>query len=115
MFPFPWLSFNMTIRKEEFYSKFALIADGGKTFKKTLNDIPSDAIELESRYQTLILTSRPIFKQGQQIEGFLFFTSEDYFAIKTEDRTYLKTNTKAKIYFRCITHKFKKKKFPDIY
>ena len=113
---FPWLSFNIKIYEKDFDSKVSLVVDGGNPYKKDINDSKElNGIKLDSKYQNLILKTKPIFEEGKQMEGFLFFTSADYFETTNLNRVYSKSNMKAKIYFKCKTQKYDKNKFLNVH
>lgn len=58
--------------------------------------------KLKNKFQSLILDKQPSFKRGQQISGYLTFTSSDFTRVGNTDYV------RGRIYFTCKTKKKRK-------
>jgi len=98
---FGGMGVEIAIFKNKFQSSYFLYTDDVKPYKYNLSEDFTNNIRLKSKYQTLILNEQPTFKAGQQLTGYLTFTSPVFFerSLQNLDSNYVK----GKLYFTCLT------------
>ena len=88
----------------KFRSSIYEYTDGQKPYKLTSKSEFTNYIVVNSRFQHLQFESKPDFKLGQQLTGYLTLTSNDYFSQVYENK--LNTNAvKVRMKFTCLTKK----------
>lgn len=99
---FGGIGFNIAVSKNSFQSSYYLYIDDGKPYKANLKNNFSNELTVKSRFQYLILDNKPVFKEGQQLSGYLTMTSQNYYENSYGNQ--LDTNyVVSKIYFTCTT------------
>jgi hypothetical protein len=100
---FGGMGFEIKILKNSFQSNYFLYIDDVKPYKYNLSDKNfTDNLYLKNKLQSLILNERPTFKAGQQLIGYLTFTSSKWYENsigKNIDTNYIK----GRLYFTCLT------------
>jgi hypothetical protein len=100
--------FNLLVTGGEFVSEYYSYSDDTKPYKASLSDNEfSDFVSVRSEYQYLVLDQEPIYKAGQQISGYLSFTSGTYYEEKMDADNPDSNFVSSKIYFSCLTRKVK--------
>lgn len=100
---FGGLGFNLKLVNHNFYGSFYEYTDDVKPYKSDLNDTAFyDHVEVQNKYQSLILSEKPTFQSGQQLTGYMTFTSKYFYEKKYGNQ--LDTNfVTGKLYFTCKT------------
>lgn len=100
---FGGFAFKIKIYGENFESGYLEYTDDVKPYKSDLKDTAFYSYaQIDNKFQYLIIQDKPTFKTGQQIMGFLAFTTNNYYEKTTLDLL----NTvflSGKIYFTCKT------------
>ncbi len=100
---FSGVAVEIDIFKNNFQSFYDINNDNVKSLKYHLSDTNfADELTLRNKFQALTLSERPSFKAGQQLTGYLTFTSPVYFSKETDsplDSNYVT----GKVYFTCKT------------
>ena len=100
---FGGIGFNIKISGNHFLSSFFNYTDDVKPFKSDLKDTAFyDYAIAKSKYQYLILDQKPDYKPGQQLTGYLTYTTNDYYE-KAYGDALDSIYVKGKIYFTCKT------------
>jgi hypothetical protein len=95
--------FEIKLFDNKFQSAFFEYIDDVKPYKSNLSDTAyTGYVTANSKYQTLIVNEKPTFKSGQQLTGFLTFTSNDYYILRSDDKLD-STYVTGKLYFTCKT------------
>jgi hypothetical protein len=99
---FGGMGIEMKLFQNYFQSNYYLYIDDVKPYKYTPYDKEfTHELFLKSKFQSLILNEQPMFKSGQQITGYLTFTSPNWYEESSDSN--LDTNyVKGRIYFTCI-------------
>ena len=98
--------FNIKIFDKKFQSDFFDYSSDDKIYKLNQTDTAFTSIAIAaSKYHSLILKVKPTFKLGQQITGFLTFTSDNWYERSVGDILDRKF-VSGKLFFTCQT-KFK--------
>jgi hypothetical protein len=100
---FGGMGFETKIFKNHFQSNYFLYIDDVKPYKYTLFDKDfTDNLYLKNKFQSLVLNEQPTFKAGQQLTGYLTFTSSKWYENSFGDN--IDTNyIKGRLYFTCLT------------
>lgn len=100
---FGGFGFNIKLHRDNFDLYYFEYIDGDY-LKANPNDTAfGREVMVKSRYQSLILDSKPTFARGQRLTGLAIYTSEKYYARglgNAVDTTYVK----GKFYFTCQVH-----------
>ncbi len=95
--------FWIKLHDKDFESGYLTYTDDVKPYKTDLFDTAFyDLIEVKSKFQNLVIDRTPSFKAGQQLTGYLTFTSRNYYErnIGTRlDTVYVA----GRLYFTCHT------------
>jgi hypothetical protein len=98
-------SYEILVMKDSFQSQFVTYADNIKPYKSHRDDTAfSGEAVAKSKYQHLLLSEKPTFRPGQQLTGFLTFTTYPYYEEKfgSLDSIY----EAGRIFFTCATRKY---------
>jgi hypothetical protein len=100
---FGGIGFTIKIYENSFVSSYYEYTDDVRPYKVNLNDTAFySSVTVDNRCQSLILDKEPSHKQGEQITGYLTYTTKEYYERKNVDR--LDTiYVSGKIYFTCNT------------
>ena len=98
---FGGMGHGIKVFKDSFESYYILYIDDVKPYKHNLTDsVFTDNLSVLSKYQTLRLTEKPVFKSGQHLTGLLTFTSKDFYERPVGDK--IDTNyVRGKMFFTC--------------
>lgn len=100
---FGGMALKMEITRKGFQSNYYEYMDSEEIYKLTPNGNFINNIDVKNKYQYLILDKHPVFEDNQKLNGYLTFTTPDYYE-KSHEK--LDTNyVSGKIYFTCITQK----------
>jgi hypothetical protein len=98
---FGGLGFDIKVYADKFQSNFFEYTDDIKPYKTNLSDTAfSSQVYQNSKYQSLILDSKPTYKSGQQLTGLLTYTSNNFYE-KISDTQLDTSYVTGKIYFTC--------------
>jgi hypothetical protein len=101
---FGGFGFEIKIFKDKFQSNYFFYTDDVKPYKYKQTGEFTDNINLQNKFQSLTLNEQPTFKPGQQLTGYLTFTSPNWYESNMNNQ--LDTNfVKGRIYFTCLTKK----------
>lgn len=100
---FGGMGFETKIFKNNFQSDYFLYIDDVKPYKYNLSDTDfTGSLYLKNKFQSLVLNEQPTFKAGQQLTGYLTFTSSNWYEKSFGDN--IDTNyIKGRLYFTCLT------------
>jgi hypothetical protein len=94
--------FILKIYNTHYKASYYEYTDDFKIFKNNLNDASlSKSIRVGNQYQSLIFKEQPTFQFGQQLTGYLDFTSVPYYQLQSKKLA--KHHLKGKLYFTCGT------------
>lgn len=100
---FGGMGFEVKIFKDNFQSNYFLYTDDVKPYKYNWSDKEfTDNLYMRNKFQSLTLNKQPTFKPGQQLTGYLTFTTPNWFenSIGNDiDTNYIKGS----FYFTCLT------------
>lgn len=100
---FGGMGFEIKVFKNYFQSNYFLYIDDVKPYKYNLSDKEfTDNLCMRNKFQSLILNEEPTFKPGQQLTGYLTFTTPNWYENSfgnNFDTNYIKGN----LYFTCLT------------
>ncbi len=100
---FGGFGFNITVSTHNFQSSFFDYTDDYKPYKYSLSDTASyNYITKKNKYQFLILDKKPSFTIGQQLTGYLTYTTNSYYQ-KTSGNNFDNIFVSGKLYFTCKT------------
>jgi hypothetical protein len=94
--------FILKIYNTHYKASYYEYTDDFKIFKNNLIDTSlSKSIRVDNQYQSLIFKEQPTFQYGQQLTGYLNFTSVPYYQLQSKKLAehYLQ----GKLYFTCKT------------
>jgi len=99
---FGGMGFETKIFDHSFRSNYFVYTDDVKPYKYNLSDKDfTDNLHLPNKYQSLILNEKPTFQPGQQLTGYLTFTSPSWY--ETAVKNQLDTNyVQGRFYFTCL-------------
>lgn len=102
---FGGIGFEIRIFQDHFTTNYFEAIDDVKPFKYNLTDTSStDLIYLKSKFQSLTLKEKPLFKNDQQLTGYATFTFPDYYT-KSVGEKMDTTHVTGSLYFTCKTLK----------
>lgn len=92
---------EVKILPNHFESNYFIYTGGATPYKYNLSDKQfTNQVKLKNKTQSLILSDEPSFKAGQQITGYLTFTTPFWYEKRSGNN--IDTNyVKAKVYFTC--------------
>lgn len=102
---FSGMAVEIVLFKNNFQSFYTESTDNFKSLKYNLRDTAlMDEITLRSKFQGLVLNEKPSFKAGQQLTGYLTFTSPLYFSKQEVGEPLDSCYVTGKAYFTCKIH-----------
>ena len=94
-------AFNVKIFGDQFQGSYYLQADGNeKPYKLSTRGPGLNEITIKNKYQSLILDKKPSFKPGEQINGYLTYTTDTYYE-KGDENKLNAEYVSGKLYFTC--------------
>jgi hypothetical protein len=104
---FGGIGFNIRLLESRFDAGFYIYTDDVKPYKRHLSDKEfEESVAVDFIYQYLVVDQRPPFKHGQQLTGFLTYTSDKFWERDNDSQTVPdSTYVTGQIHFTCTINK----------